>query len=270
MAPDDLPRLGLGTFSAERREQWRENVRIALDVGFRHVDTAQVYGNEEFVGEALRRSPVDRSDVFLATKTVHHDIPSGVEAVPDAIDGCLDRLGVAAVDLLYVHWPTGIYEHGPVLSAFDAAYQAGKARRIGLSNFTPELLAEARAILDAPVFAHQVEMHPLCPQPELVADAQEHDHWLVAYSPLAKGKVFDIPVIQTIADKHDVSPAQVSLAWLLEHDNVAAIPKASSRDHMVANLEAREVPLDSEDLARIDAIKERYRVVDPDHAPWNR
>ena len=267
--PGDIPSLGLGTYSADDREQWTENVRTALDVGFRHVDTAQAYDNEEYVGEAIRTSDVDREDVFLATKTMHVDIPPEPEDVPDAIDGYLDRLGVDRVDLLYVHWPSGAYDHETVLGAMDDAYDAGKTRHVGLANFTPELLDEAREVLDAPVYAHQVEMHPLLPQEELVAYAQEHDHWLVAYSPLAKGEALGVPEIEAVADKHDATPAQVCLAWLLDHDGVVAIPKASSREHMEQNLAAGDLELDEEDLDRIDSIDRRYRVVDPDHAPWN-
>lgn len=113
-------------------------------------------------------------------------------------------------------------------------------------------------------------MHPLLPQEELVAYAQEHDHWLVAYSPLGKGAVLDVPEIREVAEKHDATPAQVSLAWVLDHDNVAAIPKASSRDHMEQNLAAADLELDDEDVERIDSIDRRHREIDPDHGPWNR
>ncbi|MWV41786.1 aldo/keto reductase [Natrialba sp. INN-245] len=270
MPRDSFPRIGLGTYSDDDREQWTDNVRTALEVGYRHIDTAQVYENEEYVGQGLRSSDVDREDVFLSTKTVHHDVPPDPEQVPEAIDGCLERLGVDAVDLCYVHWPTGIYDHETILSAFDDAYEAGKIRNVGLSNFTPELLEEAREILEAPIFAHQVEMHPLLPQEELVAYAREHDHWLVAYSPLARGEVFDIPEIREVAEKHDASPAQISLAWLLSHDPVAVVPKASSREHMEQNLAAREIDLDDDDLELLDSIDRRRRLIDPDYGPWNR
>ncbi|RJT02084.1 aldo/keto reductase [Halococcus sp. IIIV-5B] len=267
--PIDLPRLGLGTYSSDEGDDWADTVSTALDTGYRAVDTAQVYGNEESVGEGIRSSSVDRDDVFLATKTVHVDVPPEPEEVPEAIDGCLDRLGVDAVDLLYVHWPSGIYGHEDVLPAFDEAYEAGKAHNIGLSNFTPELLDEAREVLDAPLAAHQVEMHPLCQQEELVAYAQEHDHWLVAYSPLARGEVFDLPEIEEVAEKHDATPAQTTIAWLLAKDNVAVIPKASSEDHLRDNLAARDIELDEADVDLIDSVEGDYRVVDPDHAPWN-
>lgn len=270
MPIDALPRLGLGTYSDANREQWRENVRTAIDAGYRHVDCAQVYGNEQFVGQGIRDADVDREDLFLATKTVHVDVPPEPEMTADAIDGCLERLGVDYVDLMYVHWPADNYDPEVVLPAFDEAHEDGKVRNVGLSNFSPELLDEARELLDAPVAAHQVECHPLLPQAELREYAQEHDHWLVAYSPLAKGKVFDEPVVRDVADKHDVSPAQVSLSWLLSKDNVAAIPKASSREHVVDNLGARDLELDDEDLERIDGIERTHREVDPAHAVWNQ
>jgi len=270
MPVDSLPRLGLGTYSDDDRDQWRENVRTALDVGFRHVDTAQVYENEQYVGRGIAESEVDREDVWVSTKTVHHDVPPDPEQVPDSVDGCLDRLGVDTVDLLYVHWPSGIYSPEAVLPAFEEAYEAGKTRAVGLSNFTPELLDEAREFLDVPVAAHQVEMHPLLPQEELVAYAQEHDHTLVAYSPLGKGAALEVPEVQEVAERHDATPAQVSLAWVLSHDNVAAVPKASSREHMEQNLAALDLELDDEDIDLIDAIDRRHREIDPDHGPWNR
>ncbi|MEF8853083.1 MAG: aldo/keto reductase [Haloarculaceae archaeon] len=269
MALDAMPRLGLGTYSDDNRSQWRENVRTALDVGYRHVDTAQVYENETYVGQGLRDAAVDREDVFLATKTVHHNVPGAAEQVPGAIDGCLDRLGVDTVDLLYVHWPSGIYDAETVLPAYDDAYDAGKTRRVGVCNFSTGLLDEAMDTLDAPLFAHQAEMHPLLPREDLVAHAQEHDYRFVAYSPLGKGAVFDVPEIREVAEKHDATPAQVSLAWVLSHDSVAAIPKASSREHMAQNLAALELELDEEDIDLIDAIDRRHREIDPEWGPWN-
>ncbi|KAA9396232.1 aldo/keto reductase [Haloarcula sp. CBA1130] len=269
MPREYLPRLGLGTYSDEKRDQWRENVHTALDVGFRHIDTAQVYENEQYVGEGIRESSVARDDIWLSTKTVHHDVPLNAEQVPAAIDGCLDRLGVDFVDLLYVHWPSGIYDHESVLPAYDEAYKAGKTRNVGLSNFSPDLLNEAMDVLDAPLYAHQAEMHPLLPQRDLVAHAQEHDYTFVAYSPLAKGAVFDVPEICEVAEKHECTPAQVSLAWILSHENVAAIPKASSREHMTQNLATLDLALDEEDIELIDSIERRHREVDADHGPWN-
>lgn len=269
MPADELPRIGLGTYSDDNREQWRTNVQTALDLGYRHIDTAQVYENEGYVGEGIRQSTVDREDVFLATKTVHHDVPPTAEDAGAAIDGCLERLGVDYVDLLYVHWPSGIYDHETILPQFQAAYDDGKTRYIGLSNFTPQLIEEATEILDAPVLACQVERHPLLQQEELVEYTAEEDIWLVSYTPLAKGAVVDVPEIQEVAEKHGVSPAQVSLAWNVSVDNVAAIPKASSESHMRDNLDALDIALDDDDLETLGSIDQEHRVIDPDHGPWN-
>lgn len=269
MPIDDLPQIGLGTYSSNNQNQWSENVRTALDVGYRAIDTVHEYDNEQYVGKGLAASSVDRDDVFVATKTVHVDRPSGPEEVAEAIEAPVDRLGVEYLDLLYVHWPSGIYDHEAILPTFDEARESDKTRHIGLSNFTPELLDEGREVLEAPLAAHQVEMHPLCPQAELHEYAQEHDHWLVAYSPLAKGEVFEVPELREVAEKYDATPAQVSIAWLLSKANVAVIPKASSEAHMRANLAARDLELDTEEITLIESIGREYRVIDPDHAPWN-
>jgi 2,5-diketo-D-gluconate reductase B len=263
----DLPRLGLGTYSDADREQWRGNVRTALDVGYRHVDTAQDYDNEGYVGAGIRDADVDRGDVFLATKVAPPNL-AGEDLLATTRES-LDRLGVGAVDLLYVHWPHDTYDAESTLAALDRLHEEGRVRHVGLSNFTPDLLEEAVDLLDAPLAAHQVECHPYLPQEELVAHAQANDYWLVAYSPLAQGRVLDDPVLAEIAEKHDATPAQVALAWLLARDNVAAIPKASSREHMADNLAARDLDLDDEDIERIDAIERRERVIDPSWAPWN-
>lgn len=272
MPSNELPRVGLGTYSEDNRDRWTGIVEAALEIGYRHVDTAQVYGNEEYVGEGLANASVPREEVFVSTKTVHVDVPGpdpDTDEIIEAAEGCLERLGLNYVDMLYVHWPVGVYEHEIVLPAYNQLHEEGAIRHVGLSNFTPELLDEAREILDAPVFAHQVEMHPLLQQEELHQYAREHDHWLVAYSPLAKGEVFNVPTIQEIADKHDASPAQVSLAWLLSKENVAVIPRTMDEEHLRSNFEARNVKLDEEDLAKIDALEQEKRCIDPDHGPWN-
>nr|WP_210424972.1 aldo/keto reductase [Halorussus halobius] len=262
-----MPRLGFGTWQNTDPETCADSVRQALEVGYRHVDTAQAYENEEYVGEGIAQADVDREDVFLATKVWISNLAH--DDVLDTARESVDRLGVDALDLLYVHWPAGEYEPEGTLSALDQLYDEGLIRNVGVSNFEPRHLDEAREVLDAPVFANQVEVHPLLPQDELVEYGRKHDVNVVAYSPLARGKVFDVPEIREVADKHDVSPAQVSLAWLLQRDGVAAIPKASSEDHVRDNWAAADLDLDDEDVAKIDAIDERDRQVDPDFGPWN-
>ena len=267
----DFQRIGLGTYSEENREQWRENVSQALDAGYRAIDTAEVYGNEEYIGDGIARSDVPREDIFLATKTVHEVEPGPErEDILSGVEGSLDRLDTEYVDLLYVHWPADLYEPETTLGAFDELREMGKVEHVGVCNFEPDQLDRAREVLDAPLFANQIEMHPLLQQEELVAYAQEHDHWVVAFCPLAQGAVFDIPEIQDIAQRHNASPAQVSLAWLLSKDNVAVIPKASSPAHLEDNLAARELVLSDEDISQIEGIEREKRIIDRDYAPWNR
>ncbi|WP_440008142.1 aldo/keto reductase [Halomicrococcus sp. SG-WS-1] len=265
---DELPRIGLGTYDNTDPEQCADVVAAALEMGYRHVDTAQEYDNEAYVGEGIAQANVDREDVFLATKVWDDNLAH--DDVLASTNESLDRLGVDSLDLLYVHWPRDTYDAEDTLPAFDELYDEGTIDHVGVSNFTPDQLDTARETLDAPIFAHQVEMHPLLQQEELQEYAREHDHWLVAYSPVARGKVTEVDEIREVAEKHDATPYQVSLAWLAAKENVAAIPKTSSEEHLQDNFEARKIDLDDEDVAAIDGIEREERIVDPDDAPWNQ
>jgi 2,5-diketo-D-gluconate reductase B len=180
----------------------------------------------------------------------------------------LEKLGVESVDLLYVHWPTHAYDPEETLAAFDHLYAEGRIDRIGVSNFEPTHLEEAVARTEAPVFANQVELHPLFQQRELRRVCADLGVEVVAYSPLARGAVFDDPVVQSVADDYDVSPAQVSLAWLREK-GVTAIPKATGADHIRDNWASLDLSLDGAAVDAIDAIDAADRRVDPDWAPWH-
>ena len=260
-----MPMLGLGTWENDSRDQCADSVRTALEMGYRHIDTAQAYGNEEAVGEGIAAADVDRDEIFLATKVWISNLD--YEDVLETTRKSLDRLGTDYLDLLYVHWPSRTYEPEATLQAFDELYDEGTIRNIGVSNFEPGHIDEAREHLDAPIFANQVETHPMLQQTELREYAREHDIEIVAYSPLARGDVFEIDVLSEIAEKHGVSEAQVSLAWLRESD-VTAIPKATSEAHIRDNWESLELELDDEDLRKIDRIDRTRRKVDPGFAPW--
>ncbi|GAB7008235.1 aldo/keto reductase [Halorubrum trueperi] len=271
MPPLDLP-LGLGTSGLDDPAECTETVAAALAAGYRHVDTAQMYDNEAAVGEGIDRVcsdpdlDVDRDDVVVATK-VHPDNLSP-EDVRETARESLERLGLDRIDLLYVHWPIRTYDAEATLPVFDELRENGLADHVGVSNFTPDLLREAREILDAPIAAHQVECHPRFQQSELRGLAAEFDHRLVGYSPLAKGAVLDDEELVEIGERNGVSPALVALAWALDRD-VSPIPK-SSGDHVIENLRAAEVDLPESDLAAIDALGPGERLIDPDDAAWNR
>lgn len=263
-----LPDIGLGTWQNTDPEACIEAVRNGLECGYRHVDTAQFYHNEEYVGEGIARASVDRDDIVVATKVHPEAMGLAYDEVIDGAIASLERLGLDYLDILYVHWPVGNYEPPKTLAAFDELVDRGRVQHVGLSNFSIELLDEARSHLDTDLFAHQVEMHPLLHQTDLHADAVAHDHTLVAYSPLARGEVFDVPEIVAIADDHDVSAAQVSLAWLLAKENVCPIPKATSEAHLRDNFGALNLELDAEEIERIDAIDTEKRYVERENAPW--
>ena len=261
---DGMPALGLGTWENDDPAQCTESVTTALDAGYRHVDTAQIYQNEAAVGEGIAAADVDREDVFLASKVWIDQLAH--EDVIDSTRESLNKLGVESVDLMYVHWPSGTYDPAETLPAFAELRDRGLIDRIGVSNFEPEHLDAATDALGETPFANQVEMHPLLRQEELREYADDNDIELVAYSPLARGTVLDDPTVGEIAEKHDVSAAQVSLAWLREK-GVTAIPKATGEDHIRDNLASLDLELDDEDVAAIDAIDRTDRRLNPDFGP---
>jgi 2,5-diketo-D-gluconate reductase B len=259
-------RLGLGTWENTDTEECREAVREALEVGYRHIDTAQLYENEASVGAGIAAADVDREDVFLATKVATDNL--AYDDVLASTEESLAKLGTDYVDLLYVHWPIDTYDAEATLAAFQKLYDEGLIRNVGVSNFGQRHLAEAAEILDAPIFANQVECSPYLQQEELRAHASEHDYWLVAYSPLARGAVLEDPVLSDIAEKHDATVPQVALAWLLSLETVIPIPKARG-DHVAENWAARDIDLDEDDTARIADLDRGERQVDFEAAPWN-
>jgi 2,5-diketo-D-gluconate reductase B len=260
-----MPTLGLGTWENEDPEQCTESVRSALETGYRHIDTAQGYHNEEAVGEGIEQADVPREDVFLATKVWIENL-NGDDVIHSTTES-LDKLGVNSLDLLYTHWPASEYDPEDTLPAFEELKDRGAIDRIGVSNFEPDHLDTAREVLDEPIFANQVECHPLLPQEKLREYCDDHDIEFVAYSPLARGKVFEVDELTHVADKHDASEAQVSLAWLREK-GVTVIPKATSEDHITDNWASLGVELDDEDVEKIDDIDRRERQVNPGFAPW--
>ena len=261
-----LPSPGLGTSGNDEFEQCAETVRRALEMGYRHVDTAQMYKNERAVGAGIERADVPREAVFLATKILPDDL--SYENAKRTARESLDRLGVDSVDLLYVHWPISAYDPEGTLDAIQELYEEGVTDHVGVSNFDRELFEEAADRLDAPIVANQVECHPLLPQTELRALARDHGHALVAYSPLAGGEILDDPLLSEIAAEHDTSTAAVCLAWAAAQESVVPIPKTGG-DHLRDNFEAVDLTLSEDALERIADYDERLRVIDPDPAPWN-
>ena len=268
----DIPVLGLGTYRQTDPPQCERSVRTALDVGYRHIDTAEAYQNEEAVGAAIVNSDVARDEVFLATKVLHPKFTESYAAEDIIASGraCLDRLDVDSVDLFYgIHWPDGdppAYDPEAVAEACETLADEGAFDRFGVCNLTADLIDDFDDATSLEIDALQVEMHPLLPQEALREYCEANDISIVAYGPLGNGEILDVPELNEIGDKYDVSAAQVSLAWLREQ-GVAPIPKATSEAHIRDNWHSLDLDLDDEDLAMIDGIDRRQRIYDPDYAP---
>jgi 2,5-diketo-D-gluconate reductase B len=261
-----VPALGLGTYRLEG-DAAREAVEHALSIGYRHVDTAQIYENEEAVGAGLAAASVPRADVFLTTKVWRDRLTR--DRLAPSVDESLRKLGTDYVDLLLVHWPNEGVPLEETLPALDAVRQAGKARLIGVSNFPPGLLRRALEIVPD-LATDQVEHHPHLGQPDLLEVVRGHGMVLTAYSPVGQGQALKDETVRDVAEAKGVGPATVALAWLLGQDRVVAIPKAASPGHREANLAAAEVTLTDEERARIDALPKDGRIVDPGFAPdWD-
>ncbi len=262
----EVPKLGYGTWLVEGEDAY-EGVLDALQLGYRHVDTARAYGNERQVGRALADSGVPREEVWLTTKVWYE------HADPDVLTRVFEQqladLRVEHVDLLLLHWPASHVPLAETIGAMDALRQEGLTRQIGVSNFPSGLLREALA--HAPIFCDQVEYHAYLPQGPVMRECIEHDLLLTAYSPFAHGHLHDEPVLREIGARHGKSAGQVALRWLLDQPNVATIPKASSHERRAENLDVFDFELDDDERAAVAALSHRHlRTADPPWAPeWD-
>jgi len=263
----NLPKLGLGTWPMLGEECTRA-VEQALSLGYRHIDTAAAYNNEDAVGQALVNSPIPREQIHVTTKVWWDQLQP--DAMRHSMDRSLKALRSDYVDLFMIHWPGTDWDLSRTIQTLVAFKEQGLARNIGVANFPLPLLRKVVEELGAPLSAIQVEYHVLLGQNALLNYAGQHDLALTAYTPLARNNVSDIPAIQQLAAKHGVLPTQVALKWLLDQPNVAAIPKASSEANQLANLAALQVQLDDQDRALIASLSKRERQVSPDFAPvWD-
>lgn len=260
----EMPAIGFGTFQLDEPTAERA-VREAIELGYRHVDTAANYDNERGVGRAIKGCGLDRDELFVTTKVPH--TRAGQTDVGPVIEESLGRLGLDHVDLVLLHWPNPDVPVEETVQALHAAQERGHTRAIGISNHPTALMR--RAASAAPVFTNQVEFHPFLDQQAVLDAARETGMTVTAYSPVARGAVFSDEVLAGIAAAHDVAPGQVALRWLLDHDNVAVLPRSSNRDHMAENLDV-DLRLDPDERARIDALPKDRRLIDPPFAPdWD-
>ncbi len=260
-----IPQLGFGVFQVDP-DQTQQAVETALEVGYRHIDTAKVYGNEAAVGAALKASGVPADEVFVTTKLWNSD--QGHDTTLEAFDASMERLGLDVLDLYLIHWPTperGLFAE--TWQAFEKLHADGRVRAIGVSNFRPQDLAQlAEQGLTTPAI-NQVELHPALTQVSLREYHAANGILTEAWSPLAQGEVLDEPVIAGIAQAKDATPAQVVLAWHLALGNVV-IPKSVTPSRIAENFAATEIVLTDAEIEQISSLNRDHRV-GPDPNTFN-
>lgn len=261
----EMPRFGLGTYKSKPGAEVERSVEAALRLGYRAVDTAALYGNEEGVGAGLRASGVPREEVFVTTKVWNTD--QGHDATLAALDDSLARLGMDHVDLYLVHWPMREHLEG-TWKAMEEVLAAGKTRAIGVCNFLPHHLEELARVATVPPVVDQVEFHPRLQQPALQAYLAEHDIALEAWAPIMRGAVNEIPELLEIARSHGKTPAQVTIRWILQLGYVV-IPKSVHEERIAENAGVFDFELADAEMAVIDTLDAGHRIgPDPDTFAW--
>jgi len=262
-----LPRLGLGTFRM-LGDACRAAVESALGLGYRHIDTAEMYGNEDAIGAAIASAGIARKDLHITTKVWNDNLAP--DAIRRAFDASLNKLRLDQVDLYLVHWPAKNMNLPAMFETLLRLRQEGGTRAIGVANFNIALLRTVVDEIKAPIACNQVEYHVMLDQTPLRKYLAAKAIPLVAYCPLAQGRIASDATLAAIGRKHGASAAQLALKWLLDQDGVAAIPKASRSESQRANLDALNVGLDDEDRRAIAALPKDKRCVSPGFAPaWD-
>ena len=267
----NIPVLGLGTWQSTGQD-CIDVVRQGLKMGYEHIDTAQAYDNEVEVGKGIKQSGVARDKFFLTTKIFPDDMKFEPEKLIAAAKRSLENLDTNYVDLLLLHWPDDRVPLSETIPALCELQKQGLTRNIGVSNFNIANIIEAKRYADVPIAVNQVEFHPLIKQNTLQTFLNNHHILLEAYSPLARGDVFDNKIIKDIADKHGITPAQVSLAWILSDKQRIAIPKTSNPEHLQGNLDAVKVTLNADELEKIGSLarSDGRKIKHPDYSPeWD-
>ena len=267
----NIPVLGLGTWQSTGQD-CIDVVSQGLKMGYEHIDTAQAYDNEIEVGKGIKQSGVARDKFFLTTKIFPDDMKFEPEKLIAAAKRSLENLDTDYVDLLLLHWPDDRVPLSETIPALCELQKQGLTRNIGVSNFNIANIIEAKRYADVPIAVNQVEFHPFIKQKTLQTFLNNHHILLEAYSPLARGDVFDNKIIKDIADRHGITPAQVSLAWILSDKQRIAIPKTSNPEHLQGNLDAVKVTLSADELEKIGSLarSDGRKIKHPDYSPeWD-
>ncbi|ANZ60324.1 glyoxal reductase [Secundilactobacillus paracollinoides] len=261
-----IPQLGLGVFQVDNAQDTKDSIKWALDAGYRHIDTAKLYGNEQWVGEAIRESGIPREDIFVTSK-IWNDV-RGYDETKTEFQATLDRLGFDYLDMYLIHWPAPGYVDN--WKAMEDLYKAGKIKNIGVSNFVPSQLEDLMSQTEIKPAVDQIETHPYFQQTDLHAYLEKQGIVHESWSPLGGGRnnAINDPLIQKLAKDHNVTPAQIVLRWHVERNEVV-IPKSIHEDRVRQNRDIFAFGLDEAEMAEIAKLDQGKRVgPDPENLDW--
>lgn len=258
-----VPTLGFGTYRLTGNEGIK-SIEYALEIGYKHLDTAEVYENETEVGKALKNSSINRDEIFITTKV----FPTDFKRLIAAVEESLKKLKTDHVDLLLLHWPSDDETNKIAIDHLNETLNRGYTKNIGVSNFNLHQLS--KAIAQAPIICNQVEYHPFLSQQKMLTYLKEQNMFLTAYSPLAKGRVFKDATLQELAKNYKKATSQVVLRWLIQQGDIVVIPKASSTERVKENMNIFDFKLTDEDMQIIFNLSNDKRITDPAWAPdWD-
>lgn len=245
----NMSSIGFGTYKLGEEQDVIDRVKLALEIGYRQIDTASFYGNEEGVGKGIAQSGVDRKDIFLVTKLWNDD--HGYEETINAFNKSIKKLGVDYLDLYLIHWPNKL--NSETWRAFEDLYKEGKVRAIGVCNFKIGHLEELKKIAKIMPMVNQIEIHPCKTQKDIIEYCTENNIQVVAWGPIMRGKIFSLPLMLDLAEKYNKSIAQITLRWHIQN-GVIPIPKSSNEERIKANIDIFDFNLSNEDMKKIDSL----------------
>lgn len=258
-----MPYFGLGVYLSKQGDEVVNAIKYALDAGYRHIDTAAIYQNEEGVGLGIRESGIDRKDVFVVSKVWNSS--QGYDQTLKAFDVSLQKLKMDYLDLYLIHWPKGHPRSTETWKALEKLYKDGRVRAIGVSNFLQHHLETLLPHCEVVPMVNQMEFHPRLVQQSLLDFCKEKGIVYEAWSPIMKGEVLNIPLLQELARKYNKTAVQVTLRWDLQK-GVITIPKSAKKERIISNADIFDFELTKEEMAQIDALDQGYRTgPDPDN-----
>ncbi|WP_304406650.1 aldo/keto reductase [uncultured Clostridium sp.] len=261
----DIPKIGFGTYKLKDENETIDTIKYALKVGYRFIDTASFYGNEEWIGKAIKESKIKRENIFLATKVWNDS--HGYDKAIDSFEKSMKKLDIDYLDLLLIHWPTKLNKE--TWRAFESLYELGKVRAIGVCNFKIGHLEELRKTAKIMPMVNQIEVHPCFSQKEIVNYCNNYKIQVIGWSPIMKGQLLEVPLMIDLAEKYNKTIAQIALRWHIQK-GIIPIPKSSHCGRIADNIDIFNFELSEEDMIKIDRLDRNETVSGiPENTTYN-